>query len=91
MKFFEFIRKALSEDNGNPSSMRLNSFLVVFQFSVVMSFGFVWVIIYHPDLVLAYAGLLLSAVLGVLGIKTWQKGKENPEPASPEEKPGGTQ
>lgn len=87
MKLSEFLRKASSEDNGNPSSMRTIAFMVCTQFSLVLSVGFIMVIIKHPELVIAYAGLLLSAILGVLGIKGWQKNKEEKVITPPEEKP----
>jgi len=86
MKFFEFLRKVNSEDNGNPSSMRTIAFMVCAQFSLVLSFGFVMAIFKHPELVIAYAGLLLSVILGVLGIKGWQKDKEEKVVTPPEEK-----
>ncbi len=56
--------------------MRVNTFLVVAQFSVAMTIGFGWVLYKHPDMILAYAGLLLTVILGALGLKGWQKSKE---------------
>lgn len=76
MKFFEFLQKALSEDNNKPSSTRLNVFLVLTQFSFVMTFGFIWVLIKHPDMIIAYLGVLASLVAGLVGLKVWQKDKE---------------
>ena len=84
MKFFEFLRKANSEDNGKPSSMRTIAFIVCIQFSLVLSFGFIMVIFRHPELIIAYAGLLLSVILGVLGIRGWQKDKEEKVVTPPE-------
>jgi cytoskeletal protein RodZ len=77
MKFWEFIRKALSEDDQSPSALRLFSAWLVFVFVLVLAFGFIWVLLYHEDLILLYATILTSAIAGVLGIKVWQKGKEN--------------
>lgn len=88
MKLFEFLQRSMSEDNGNPSAMRVNTFIVVLQFSIVLSVGFLWTIWKHPDMTLAYAGLLLSVILGVLGIKTWQKGKEETVVTPVEKKEG---
>lgn len=90
MKVSEFIRKALSEDNGNPSSMRTMVFAVTVQFSAVLVFGFVYIIIdgKHPELILPYATLLIGEILGALGIKAWQKDKEENVVTPPGEKPG---
>ena len=34
MKFFEFLQKGLSEDNGNPSQRRINVFLACTLFTI---------------------------------------------------------
>jgi hypothetical protein len=89
MKFSEFLRKALSEDNGHPSSMRTMVFTVTVQFSAVLTYGFINTVINHPELTIAYAGLLLSVILGTLGIKGWQKTNEDKTNA-PEKEQNGT-
>jgi len=76
MSLFEFIRKANSEDNGNPSSMRVNTMWMVFWFVLVLSFGFVVAVFKYEGIIISFAVLLVGAVLGALGIKKSQKGKE---------------
>jgi len=83
MKFFEFIQKALSESDGNPSSVRVNAFTVITQFSFVMTVGFAWVVYKNPELILAYTGMLLTTILGILGIKVYQKDKEGTNGTDP--------
>ena len=84
MRFPTFIRKALSEDNGNPSSMRLNVSTTIWQWAAVISFGFVWCCIYHPEFILAYLASILAGLLGLLGIKAYQKNKEEKVVTNPE-------
>lgn len=77
---FEFIRNALS-NKGIASSTRLNVFLVVIQFSIVVTAGYVVVLIYFPHLIIEYLMILIGAMLGVMGIKATEKVKSvnNPE------------
>lgn len=77
MKFFEFIQKALSEDNGNPSSTRLNVFFAVLQWAPAVTAGFIIVLLSYPDFILTYLTALLGGLLGLLGLKVYQKGKES--------------
>jgi len=83
MNVFRFLRLALSEDNGNPSSTRLNVFIALIQWSIAITFGFFWVVIIEPELVLGYLGILAALTAGLLGIKAWQKGKEKSTPGDP--------
>jgi len=85
MKFFEFIQKALSEDNGNPSSIRLMSFIGFMQWSIAITVGFVVVLIYQKDLIIPYLYTVAAMTAGILGIKVWQKGKEAGSPQDPPE------
>lgn len=73
---FEFLKKALSEDNGNPSSTRVNVFFSNTQWSIAITFGFIWVTIYKPELIISYLGVMAALVAGLLGLKVWQKDKE---------------
>lgn len=73
---FAFVAKALSETDNSPSFIRLGTFLLLILFIPALTFSFVWVTIYHPDNTIVYASLLLPTILGALGIKVWQKGKE---------------
>lgn len=50
--------------------------MVLTQFSFAMTFGFIYIVIQKPDLVIAYLGVLASLVGGLVGLKVWQKGKE---------------
>jgi hypothetical protein len=76
-KLFEFIKQSLSENNGRPSSTRLNVFYSFVQWAPAITFGFIWCLIYHPELVLAYLAILTTGVFGILGLKVHQKGKED--------------
>lgn len=76
MNFFEFLRKALSEDNNKPSSMRVLNLWTMFWFVLVVSFGFVYVVLFYSSLVIAYLSIISSVILGVLGLKKWQKANE---------------
>ena len=73
---FEFLKKALSEDNGNPSSTRVNVFFSNTQWSLAITFGFIWVVIVKPELIISYLGVMAALVAGLLGLKVWQKDKE---------------
>lgn len=73
---FEFLKKALSEDNGNPSSTRVNVFFSNTQWSLAITFGFIWVTVYKPELIISYLGVMAALVAGLLGLKVWQKDKE---------------
>jgi hypothetical protein len=77
MKLPEFLEKALSEKDGTPSSIRLNIFIVVAALIPCIAFSLIWVTIFHPDLITATLEAVLLFVATVLGIKVWQKGKEN--------------
>ena len=80
--FFAFIKKSLSEDNGNPSTTRLNTFYLFIQWVPVITFGFYHVLTHNPELVLAYLTIMTTGIFGILGLKVWQKGKEAPTPES---------
>jgi len=71
MNVFGFFKSAFSEDNGNPSSMRIITLLIV---SVVL-FNWTFYNIQNNVLtVLDYNQLL--AILGPLGFKALQKNSE---------------
>jgi hypothetical membrane protein len=80
---FEFIKNALS-DKGEASSTRANVFIVVVQFSVVVTAGFVVVLRYFPFLIIEYLMIIVGAMLGVMGIKATEKVKSLP--TNPEKK-----
>ena len=75
-KMWVYLGKANSEDNGHPSSTRLNVFFALSQWSLVISFGFILVVLFYGSLILAYLGILAGLVAGLLGLKILQKPKE---------------
>ena len=77
MKFFEFIRKALSEDNEHPSSGRLFNSWAVFWFVLVIAWGFVMVVFYYSYLILAYLGTVCTLLTLLLVNQTVKKNIEN--------------
>ena len=76
MKWKMFLQRALSEDNGNPSSMRINATWTIFLLILVIAFGFMWVVLKYEEVIIAYLAIISSLVSGVLGIKAYQKTKE---------------
>jgi hypothetical protein len=79
MNWNEFIKKALSEKNGQPSSIRVFNGWALFWFVLIISFGFVFVVIAYEGLIIAYLGVIAGVVVAVLGLKVGQKWKENNE------------
>jgi len=68
---FNFIGRAFSEDNGNPSSTRmLTAFVVV---SIISVWGYVSII---KGEIAPLPTEAVVAIVGALGAKVWQKGKE---------------
>jgi hypothetical protein len=72
------------EDNGNPSSTRVNVFFSNTQWSLAITFGFIWVTVYKPELIISYLGVMAALVAGLLGLKVWQKDKEQSSEKPPE-------
>jgi len=72
-----FIKQALSEKNGKPSSLRLNSTWTSVLFTLVLAFGFVYTVFAYPQYLIEFAIILSGLIAGVLGIKSNQKGKES--------------
>ena len=72
MDFIAGIKNMISEDNGNTSSMRILASLVI----IVMLGNWTYFNITHGTLV-SFDWQDLSLILGVLGVKVYQKGKEN--------------
>ena len=75
--FFTWLSKALSESDGSPSSMRLMTFVVTISFATVLSFGFVWTVLYWHDQIAQYADLLMLTILLALGLKKLSKSDES--------------
>lgn len=72
----DFIKKALSEGDESPSSIRVFAGWAIFFFVLALTFGFVYIVITDKSLVIAYAGILSALISTILGMKVWQKGKE---------------
>lgn len=90
MKFFEFIQKALSEDNGNPSSSRLNLFIAIIFLIPAVTFTLVYVVITAKDLVTSVLTAVLAFLAALYGLKQYGKGKEQEVPPTPSNAPDGT-
>ena len=73
----DFFKRALSEHNGDPSSLRINVFIVVVLFAFACTYGFVWVLIYYKELIISYLIVLMSTITAALGLKVRQKRWEN--------------
>ena len=76
LEFLKFIKDGLKEDNGKPSGMRINTAWMVFWFVLVLALGFIVTVFKYEGIIIAFAALLVGAVLGALGIKNSQKDKE---------------
>jgi len=80
-KFFEWLGKANSEDNGNPSNIRFNITYAVMILIPCIAFVLVWVAIKYEDLITVVLTVILGFLTSLFGIKNLQKGKEqNIEP-----------
>lgn len=82
-KLFEFIGKANSE-GPNPSSTRMNVFIITIQWSIIITIGFGTVLIYFKDLIIPYLSIVIGGLLTVLGIKAAEKVKTNKPEAKDE-------
>ena len=77
MAIEDFIKGALSEDNGHPSAIRMNNFIAFAQWSVAITIGFLWVIGFYPYLIIEYLMVLATLIGGLVGLKVYQKKVEN--------------
>jgi hypothetical protein len=68
-----FIKEALSEDVNQPSAIRLLIFIGYIQWSIVITFGFVWVLMYYPYLIIGYLASLVSLITFLFGLKVYQR------------------
>lgn len=78
MKFWKFLQSGLSEDNGNPSSRRINVFFASILFSIGVLIGYITVLLYYPLLIMEYTIALLTWMTAALGIGVIAKTKEQP-------------
>ena len=80
-KLFTFLGKALSEDNKNPSSTRIQNFVVIIILIPCIAFTLIYVTVKYESLIVAVLTAILGFVTAAMGIKVWQKGKEHPTEA----------
>lgn len=76
MKFFEFLQKGLSEDNGNPSQRRINVFLACTLFTIGIFIAEIVVIFWIPSLIMEMTIALLAWITTALGLGIVAKTKE---------------
>jgi len=73
----EFLKQALTERSGKPSTMRISTAFASTLFIISLSFGFVYTVFSYEGLIIAYASILAGLLAGLLGIKSYQRNKEN--------------
>lgn len=76
MKWVDFIQKALSEDNGNPSGRRVNIFIASTLFSILISVAYFVVIFWIPAILMEFTLSLLTFLATALGLGIIAKTKE---------------
>jgi len=59
--------------NNNISSTRLLTVWSGLLFSITLVYGFGVVLIHYGNLIIEYAGILTAALLGMLGVKAYEK------------------
>jgi len=75
-KIFGFLGKALSEDNGLPSSARLIVFISFFVLIPCIAFALVYTFLTAKDISVSVLTAVLAFLSSLFGIKAYQKGKE---------------
>jgi hypothetical protein len=85
MKWKEFTQRGLSEDNGNPSSIRVNTGFTIWILVPCVAFTLIYTVLNYQSLVTYVLDAVLFFIAGLFGIKVWQKTKETkvdiPQPA----------
>jgi hypothetical protein len=76
MHWKDFIQKANSEDNGNPSQRRTNVFLACTLFSIGIFIAYFVVIFWIPQLLMEMTTALLIWITTALGLGIVAKTKE---------------
>lgn len=90
MNAWEFFTKAHSEDNGNPSSSRLNNTYALVVFVTMIAWGYWMVVKFYSPMIPEYLVSLVTLVGGILGISVWRKKNEAkvpPEDPKPTDQP----
>lgn len=80
-KVVGFIKGALSSE-GQPSSMRLMAFIGFIQWSLAITFGFIYVLFTHTELIISYLWPVITITGAIIGLKVTQAKIEN-QPDSP--------
>lgn len=82
-KILTFLRKMMSEDNGNPSSARFFNFYAVIILIPCIAFVLIYVTLNYRDLITATLDAVLLFITSIFGLKVWQKGKEEQQTSNP--------
>ena len=75
-KLFTFLGKGLSEDNGNPSSTRINLSVAIWILIPCVAFALIYTVIFYQSLLTYVLDAILVFISGLYGLKVVQKGKE---------------
>jgi flagellar biogenesis protein FliO len=75
-KLFTFLGKALSENENEPSAMRVNVFYIVVSLVTVIALGFVAVVFWYKEFITTYLTIIVGLVVTALGAKYLQRVKE---------------
>ncbi len=75
-KLFTFLGKALSEDNGNPSSTRVNLSYAIWILIPCVAFTLIYTVIAYQNLLTYVLDAILVFISGLYGLKVVHKGKE---------------
>jgi hypothetical protein len=76
--FWSFMKDGLSEDNGHASSTRINQFFANINFTPVIAYGFIHVLLYYKEYILLYLAAMLTAMGLTQGLKVISKKNEQP-------------
>lgn len=74
--FWKFIAGALSENENEPSEMRVKAFYIAVLLATVIAFGFVYTVIFYKDLVIPYLSVITALVTASMTFKWLQKKEE---------------
>lgn len=77
---FKFLGKGLSENNGQPSSIRIMVFYAFVLWSTGIFIGLIVTIFLYRELWVTVLGMILGGMFSLVGVKAYQKGKESSAP-----------
>ncbi len=75
--FATWLGKAMEESPGEPSSLRFNVTNIGVQWTTAITIGFFISLFQNPTIIIAYLGVMASALSAAFITKAWQRGKEN--------------